>query len=424
MNGPEAFLITLRAEFKDAQKRLWEVYNRISQLVRPPPQFMFDPGLRDKLLFEDDDFTYSRRYFWAQQSLAIMNEDIQEMVTAYRRVFTEDVWNGSNKIIWPGDESLSSRFTNFRKRMGGLRKDIDLEIERLEEINEKNEEKMKEIKVLRENLFSGTSVFESRKAVEQATITVQQGHNIKLLTLVTIFFLPLTFVTSVFGMTNMPPNGGFKPFGIVTAITCVPTYMLIGSLNTTSGLQFWTKKTRVFFSSCGRSLAKTLALVGWKPKWTLVYHQSKMQPNSTLASSSALRVVLTLFIAASFDPGKGPRLRSQSASEGMAARSELGSIPLSSSTQPLTRGSTIERRPPSLKAASSTVTFGPAVAGETDRQSTEGKRDTANGNPGKVEATMPPERPSASQAEKPKWYTKYLPWGSKGRTTEDDRELC
>lgn len=45
--------------------------------------------------------------------------------------------------------------------------------------------------------MTGTSIKESRT-------TIQQGHNIKLLTLVSIFFLPLTFVTSVFGMTQMP----------------------------------------------------------------------------------------------------------------------------------------------------------------------------------------------------------------------------
>ena len=36
VNGPEAFLVTLRAEYKDARKRLEEVYNRVSDLVRMP----------------------------------------------------------------------------------------------------------------------------------------------------------------------------------------------------------------------------------------------------------------------------------------------------------------------------------------------------------------------------------------------------
>lgn len=36
VNGPEAFLVTLRAEFQDVQKRLRDVYNAISKLVRTP----------------------------------------------------------------------------------------------------------------------------------------------------------------------------------------------------------------------------------------------------------------------------------------------------------------------------------------------------------------------------------------------------
>jgi hypothetical protein len=36
INGPEAFLHTLLAEFKDAEKRFDDIYNKISKLVIPP----------------------------------------------------------------------------------------------------------------------------------------------------------------------------------------------------------------------------------------------------------------------------------------------------------------------------------------------------------------------------------------------------
>lgn len=264
VNGPEAFLMTLRAEFKDAQKRLTEVYTRISNLVTTPPEFMFKEATRDKLLFEDDEFTMSRRYFWAYQSLAILNEDIKEMIHAYRSNFTESVWTGQSRVIWPGDQK-SLRYANFLKRMEYIRKEIELEIRGLEKIDHENDEKMKEIKALREHLFSGTSVFESRKAIQQQAITVTQGHNIKVLTLVTIFFLPLTFVTSVFGMTNMDPQDNFVRFGIVTVLICVPTYMLIGSLNTGSGFEFWTKLfTRNFWK---QKFGLVCGVFGYKPNW-------------------------------------------------------------------------------------------------------------------------------------------------------------
>ena len=79
--------------------------------------------------------------------------------------------------------------------------------------------------------------------------TVQQGHNIKLLTLVSIFFLPLTFVTSVFGMTNMPQRDNYTDFAVVVAVVCIPFFILIGSLNTASGMKFWRAKTGAAFRS-------------------------------------------------------------------------------------------------------------------------------------------------------------------------------
>ena len=87
---------------------------------------MFRQSVRDRLLFEDDEFTYSRRYFWAHQSLGIMNEDIKEMISVFRDTFKESVWDGSDKIIWPGGENTSSRYANWRKRMKTLRQDIDV----------------------------------------------------------------------------------------------------------------------------------------------------------------------------------------------------------------------------------------------------------------------------------------------------------
>ena len=280
VNGPEAFLMTLRAEFKDAQKRLMDVYHRISDLITTPSEFMFKQSIRDKLLFEDDEFTYSRRYFWAYQSLAIMNEDIKEMILAYSSTFTDNVWNGTDRIIWPGDEK-SARYIHWRKRMQLIRKDIEKELKGLEDIRRLNVEKIKEIEGLRDNLFSGTSVLESRKSVQQQAITVVQGNNIKILTLVTIFFLPLTFVTSVFGMTNMPQNDDFVRFGIVTLVVCFPTYLLIGSLSTESGFEFWKQKIHPPFTAhfWKYRLASCLYFLGIKPEWVSEY-QAKPTPQS------------------------------------------------------------------------------------------------------------------------------------------------
>jgi hypothetical protein len=224
VNGPEAFLVTLLAEYRDASKRFLELNERIVKVVTPPNDFLFNKQLRDELLFGNNDHTYSRRYFWAFQALALLNDEIEAMIGAYEETFTDDVWSGEHKYIWPGTAEISSRYSNFRKKLSHLRKQFEKEIEQLHNLIELNERERKDIKSLRAQI-------DSREAVSQARITVMQGTNIRLLTLVSIFFLPLSFVTSVFGMTNMPPKDSFKPFSIVTATICVPTYFFLVCVN-------------------------------------------------------------------------------------------------------------------------------------------------------------------------------------------------
>jgi hypothetical protein len=40
----------------------------------------------------------------------------------------------------------------------------------------------------------------------------------------------------------MPTEHQFKWFGVVMATVCIPFFLLIGSLNTTSGMEFWRSK--------------------------------------------------------------------------------------------------------------------------------------------------------------------------------------
>ena len=75
---------------------------------------MYDGNLRDKLLFEDKRYTYSRRYFWAFQVLALMNDNVEEMINTYKENFTDEVWIGEHKYIWPGTKDQSSRYRSVK----------------------------------------------------------------------------------------------------------------------------------------------------------------------------------------------------------------------------------------------------------------------------------------------------------------------
>ena len=257
VNGVDAFMATLINEYRDAGKRFRLLTTRIAKLATPLKEIIFNSQMRDNLLFETGDFVWSRRYFWASQTLGVLSDELDAMIQAYKETFTDEVWAGEHKTLFPGTSDTSARYSNWRKKLAHQRKLFEREIENLRDIRRFCDREQKDIKGLREWLFSGTSVQESRKAVEQASITVEQGYNIKLLTLVTIFFLPLTFVTSVYGMTNMDPNEGFLHFGISVVTICIPTYFLIGIINY-------------------ETFQKTVAYLAWPVVWTIANTKKSM----------------------------------------------------------------------------------------------------------------------------------------------------
>ncbi|KAI8932304.1 hypothetical protein NX059_010500 [Plenodomus lindquistii] len=244
LNGAEAFLHALLTEYRDARKRYDEIYKQITELVTPPLGFLFNEELRKKRLFEDKHFTWTRRYFYAHQALGNVNDSIKSMIDAFEDTFTEDVWDGQSKTLWPLFEE-SPRNDHWKRRLRLLRLQFEREMKELRIIVRENNERRREIETLQEQLFSGTSIQESRKSVELADVTVHQGYNIKVLTIVNLFFMPLTFVTSVFGMTNMPDEPyPFWPFGVTLAAICVPFFSIIGFLSTKYGYSIWVQKTK------------------------------------------------------------------------------------------------------------------------------------------------------------------------------------
>ncbi|KAM7204272.1 hypothetical protein V8F20_003685 [Naviculisporaceae sp. PSN 640] len=202
-NGPYAFLDCLGMEYRDAVKRYTQLYEMITKLITPPDQFMFDAKLRDKLLFEDAHFTYSRRYFWAYNTLGVINDSIKSMCKSYTDTFTKDFWAGKHRTLWPHPDPDSPDGLEYASRLSPLKQELDAAITDLQLVQTKNERTRKEIGSLREQLFSGSSVKESRRAIEQ-------GDNIKVLTGISMIFLPLTFVTGVFSIYH----GGYTDLGL------------------------------------------------------------------------------------------------------------------------------------------------------------------------------------------------------------------
>ncbi|KAH8735193.1 hypothetical protein BGZ61DRAFT_279721, partial [Ilyonectria robusta] len=227
INGPCAFLDLLIAEYRDAGKRNQILHESITKLITPKTEFMFDPKLRDKLLFEDKHFTYIRRYFWAYNTLAVVNTGIKAMMAAYVDTFTDEFWDGTHPILWPHPAPESPAGQAYRAHMANLRRELDKVVRELGEVLKRNERTRKEIENLRDQLFSGSSIKESRRAIDQ-------GDNIRILTMISMIFLPLTFVTSVFGMTEFKIAASDWRFAVTMVLVCVPFMLLISILQTRS----------------------------------------------------------------------------------------------------------------------------------------------------------------------------------------------
>jgi hypothetical protein len=137
-------------------------------------------------------------------------------------------------------------------------------------------------------------------------ITVEQGYNIRLLTLVTLFYLPLSYVTGIYGstfddscgtlcpdtdmstVTNMPPEDSFLPFALTTVGICVPTYLLILIVNNPEA-------SRNLLANIGLLFTKVVAIPAPKKSGKLrdkiLEHkmphgemQAEMQKSATFAS--------------------------------------------------------------------------------------------------------------------------------------------
>ncbi|KYK54793.1 hypothetical protein DCS_06753 [Drechmeria coniospora] len=254
-NGPYAFLDLLTSEYRDAGKRNQILHDRITKLITPPTEFMFDRRLRDKLLFEDKHFTYIRRYFWAYNTLAVINTGIKAMIAAYVDTFTDDFWAGTHPLLWPHPSPTCAEGQAYRDKMALLRRELDKVVAELGEVLKRNERTRKEIENLRDQLFSGSSIKESRRAIDQ-------GDNIQILTTISMVFLPLTFVTvspraassrlsparystvegkplltcsqSVFGITQFTIPATDWRFPLTMVLVCVPFMLVVLHFQTRS----------------------------------------------------------------------------------------------------------------------------------------------------------------------------------------------
>ncbi|KAF4633530.1 hypothetical protein G7Y89_g4589 [Cudoniella acicularis] len=155
--------------------RRWEEISCYFDRLLVERHGLLDPAYHDSLLIDDAAFTRSKKYFWAIEFLQESEASIMDVIEQCNRFM--DLMSAN-----PPFEEVAKK--NFNARL----KKHQVSVQRLRALRNGFIKKQEEAKALRDGLFSASAVMESRAAT-------QLGENIKLLTYVSIFFLPISVCT-------------------------------------------------------------------------------------------------------------------------------------------------------------------------------------------------------------------------------------
>lgn len=119
------------------------------------------------------------------------------MMSAYSDAFDDTFWEGSHVLQWPHPSPASSEGQAYLDEIRWLRSRLEKAVSELDVVLNLNERTRKDIENLRDQLVSGSSSRDSKRASDL-------GANIQVLTMVSMIFQPLTFITVSSSWSSSP----------------------------------------------------------------------------------------------------------------------------------------------------------------------------------------------------------------------------
>ncbi|KAG2421847.1 hypothetical protein HFD88_005823 [Aspergillus terreus] len=179
--------------------------------------FFQDPENWGDSLFDDDAFSTSKKYFWAinflHEFLHLIDDNIIQW-EQYRKAYVDAEIRVSrpedDKYVKQSNKALETYEIQATKACSELRS-----------LRQAFSEKLEQVKVMRDGLFNASAVMETRAST-------RLGQNMKLLTFVSIFFLPLSFCMSIWSINETYSR---PVLVIITVLVGLTTYSVTLNLN-------------------------------------------------------------------------------------------------------------------------------------------------------------------------------------------------
>ena len=184
----------------------WASFQGYFDFILDSGDSLMKPSEHDNLLFDDGAFSRSRKYFWAIECLTEFDNCISDNLLQW------DLYKAARvPITIDSLTRLDSVQFAFVERQYAM-----LQVQR-----DSFRQKLSAIKALRDALFNASAVIESRAST-------RLGENVKLLTFVSIFFLPLAFTTSLWSVND---KFSMSVLIYVIIIVAISTYLVMFNIN-------------------------------------------------------------------------------------------------------------------------------------------------------------------------------------------------
>lgn len=226
--APFTTAITLIEEALQHAANDWDRIANHFDLVLNQNDSIFDPELHDRFLFDDASFSRSRYYFWLMDSLEGFTSAVSDTIHEW-----EVYWWARKDVFEDYDAFYLDKWRNTKVELGSPKppqepprledsvQRVETHVARLREILSRLEVLRDRTMTLRDGLFNASTVIESRAAT-------QLGENVKLLTYVSIFYLPLGYCAALWSINR---DFNLVAFTITTALLALGTYALVLNLN-------------------------------------------------------------------------------------------------------------------------------------------------------------------------------------------------